>query len=85
MFEAREGKGGRRKIKNRVKDEEDEKFAKYFYFFPTISQCSAIKYLSINFHNNMCMNKTFWFGKYVCTCRRRAHNVPSRHLASVPL
>ena len=48
-----------------------------FLFFPRISQCSAIKYLSINFHNNMCMNKTFWFGKYVCTHADDKHTISS--------
>lgn len=51
-----------------------------FLFFPRISQCSAIKYLSINFHNNMCMNKTFWFGKYVCTHADDEHTMC--HLSS---
>jgi hypothetical protein len=31
------------------------------HFASPNSHCSAIKYLSINFHNNMCMNNTFWF------------------------
>ena len=28
----------------------------------------AIKYLSINFHNNMYMNKTFHLPSYICMC-----------------
>ena len=52
----------------------------FFYIFSRISQCSAIKYLSINFHNNMCMNKTFWFGKYVCTHAEGEHTMC--HLSS---
>jgi hypothetical protein len=44
---------------------------------PNISlQCSAIKYLSINFHNNMCMNKTL--ANMCVHMQMTSHNVPSR-------